>query len=204
MSTSYLNFAQSGRELDEIYNSSYYDYLVSAEFLEAFIKPLAERINALGKFCVDVGCGEGLVADYLNVPYLGIDCSGVAIDKALARQTELPCERCHTRSTFVKSRIEAVSSEVLDELAQFSEDSTLVLGNILQVTVKVSRRIEFIEEYITLCRAAHFIVYDLAILDETTLVDRFTLLDRYEASVDMPDLQPVKRARKILVFACTK
>jgi hypothetical protein len=69
-----LNIDQSKEELTKIHGEQdYYWYLRSEAFRETFLKPIADIVNYLGYTCLDVGCGEACLADYVTVPYVGID-----------------------------------------------------------------------------------------------------------------------------------
>ena len=188
MDSSILNINQSSAELSKIYTEDYYYYLRSQAFCEAFLQPLGECINDLGFPCLDVGCGEGQLAEFVEVPYHGIDGSRVAIETAKT-VLEKP-----TR-TFQVARLENYPLETRERFG------TIVFGGILSVLINPEKRVDLLRLYQRL-KPEFFIVYDLEILETEQLDEEFKLVEEYHATANI-DLQDVKRHRKILVYQCS-
>ena len=185
---SVLNLVQTPRELDELYGSKdYYWYLRSPPFVDAFIKPMATIINEIGLPCLDVGCGEAVLFDHLKVPYVGIEGSASAIERA---------NHCRPTARIVRGRIES-------PVAIFPLDfGTIVFGGLFSVLVKPDRQFDFINRYAAF-KPKFFIVYDLERTDTTQIDERFERILERHATAEI-DLKPdVKRHRKILVYRWT-
>lgn len=179
-----LNNNQSPEELNHIYDTDYYWYLKTTEFRESFIAPLARRINNLGLSCLDVGCGEGWLADYVQGHYTGIDGSLTAIQRARVN---------HPNRRFEVDRFE--NPELVGRFG------VIVFGGILDVLVAKESYLELIELYRSKYNLRYFIVYDLERFDDTSLREEYILEEEYHAFTDL-DIQEVKKHRKILVFEC--
>jgi SAM-dependent methyltransferase len=178
-----LNVDQHPDELADLYRERYYWYLQSSQFRETFLRPLGDIINRLGCPCLDVGCGEGWLADYVSVPYVGFDGSTVAIRGA---------RQAHPGKLFHHGRIERPTCYV-------PPYSSIVFGNLLQVLVKEECRVAFLESYLVFL-PRYLIVYDLEILKTAPIRERFEVIEELHATADVPNLQDVKRHRQILVL----
>lgn len=182
---SFLNIDQTPQELAELYGEKdYYDYLRSGPFREAFIRPIADIVDRLGEPCLDAGCGEACLADYVTVPYCGFDGSETAIDRARKRA---PHARLYV------TRFEAPS--IWDIFP------TVVFGGIMEVLVKPNARVPLLENYQKWYDVRHFIIYDLERMDTSEIEARYGKpIEEMHASADLPGLMEVKKHRKILVF----
>ena len=181
-----LKLDQSPAQLDQVYRSDYYHYLNSPSFQEVFLKPLGKMIDDLDQPCLDVGCGEGWLADYVTVPYMGIEGSAVALERARAR--------AHPRTvSFFLDRIEKPVVK-----GQFG---TIVFGNVLWYSVNSEMFVPFLEQYLRY-QPTHFIIYDLEPLDTLAIDKRFRLTGSFRASVELPDKPDIYKHRKILVYSC--
>jgi SAM-dependent methyltransferase len=179
-----LNICQTPDELRQVYDTNYYWYLRSPAFVEAFHKPLGAMVNRLGLPCLDVGCGEGWLADQITVPYTGIDGSAVAIERAREQRPG---------REFRVDRFEAPALQ--------GEFPVVIFGGILDVLVQRDSYVPLLELYRERFGVRHFIIYDLLRLHTDDLVAKYKLAESYQASAVL-DLQEVKRHRKILRFDC--
>lgn len=185
-----LNINQSPEELNEIYYDDYYWYLKSQPFKDAFLKPLGLIIDSLGDYVLDVGCGEGQLAEFVNATnYVGIDGSEVAINKA---------EFFHNRpfELFFQDRIEDPHVVGLFD--------TIVFGGLLHVLIAKENHIEFIQMYIDRYDSNHFIIYDLADLDTDHIKSEFKMIRTLFARAEVEGLQEIKKRRKIEVYQCKR
>ena len=183
----YFKTIQSTERLDQAYGpEQYYAYHGSPEFREAFLKPLAEQVNKIGGTCLDLGCGEGWLADYVTCNYIGMDASEVAIETALER---------HPDKDFCVGRLE-IFAEMRYGL------TSIIFGNILWLLIKPQHYVDFIQAYLDAFQPSHFIIYDLLPLKTAAIAARWERTWVYTMQVDMPDLPPVKRTRKIEVYRC--
>lgn len=181
-----LNIDQSAAELARIYEQGYYDYLGSPAFRQAFLRPLGSIVNVLGLPVLDVGCGEGWLADYTAVPYYGFDGSSVAVETA---------RRERSGGTFYVDRLE--NPRPVEAYL-----GTVVFGGLFAVLVKPTEHLQFVELYRERFTPRYFIVYDLERVDHRGLAAAYRLIYEYHASADL-ELQEVKKHRKILVFQCS-
>jgi len=187
MTIELLKTSQPAELLDKLYGKQdYYWYLKSEQFRRVFIRPLATVVNDLNLPCLDVACGEGWLADYVTVPYTGIDGSTTAIETARSR---------HSSCGFIVCRIE--SPELLSD-----SFGTIVFGGILKPLVKPQCYVLFLELYLRF-NPKYLVIYDLLNLEESTISRRFSLVDRLQGSVDMVGIPRVKKHRKILVYSCS-
>lgn len=192
MSTDWLNLNQTPDELRELYGErDYYYYLRSPQFCRAFIKPTAQVVNSLGRGVLDVGCGEGYLADHVTVRYLGIDGSVTAIERARERRSNIA-------GAFRVDRFE--------EPTIIGVYPTIVLSGILEVLIKPEHRVSLIQHYINRFSTEYVVICDLERLDETALRAEFRepLIESHliADSLSERDVEEVKRKRKLLVFKC--
>lgn len=182
----YLNLDQSPAELADLYGGrDYYWYLRSDPFREAFLRPLGRMVNELRLPCLDVGCGEGQLAEFVTGIYVGIDGSASAVARGKARNPRLDIRA---------GRLEAPDPA-------WGPAGTAVFGGIMEVLVRPDRRVPLVELYRETFGLSYLVVYDLERLDTGALEGRYRKLSEYHARAEMPDLEPaVKRDRKILVF----
>lgn len=181
-----LNLDQSPAELNDIYGArDYYWYLRSEPFQKAFLKPLASLINAIGKPCLDVGCGEGQLAEFLSVPYLGMDGSENAIAKAEVRY------QSQTWRNFIVRRFESGPPP--------GNFPTVVFGGVLSVLIKPECRVKFVESFLA-CGMTAFVVYDLSNLETKDIDKRFHKQILIEAVADIEGIEDVKKKRKIVYY----
>lgn len=180
-----LNLVQPEGELLKLYGGdNYYWYLSSQPFIEAFTEHIAEQVNEIDLPVLDVACGEGILGDYCSVPYVGFDGSASAINRGLARNSNLAIK---------VGRIES------PEFLLPEKFGTIVFGGLFAVIVKPERYIEFIRLY-EIFEPKFFIIYDLERVNTKAIDATFTKVSEYHGSAVM-DLQPeVKKHRKILVY----
>lgn len=184
----WLQHNETEERLEEIYgDQDYYWYLRSVEFHEAFLLPMAVIINQLGERCLDVGCGQGWLEDHLNVPYVGIDGSISAIQRARETHRHQPLGR------FEVARIE----EPRKDLGEFG---TLVLGGILDVLILKRYYVDLVELYRALYSVNYLIVYDLQRLDTNSLDRTYSKVSELQGTAQVPGLQEVKKHRKIILY----
>lgn len=186
MITQFLELNQPPSELAKVHGDDYYWYLRSDSFIRAFIWPLGDAVNRIGKPCLDIGCGEGCLRDFVRTPYFGVDGSETAIAKARAARGDC----------FEVGRIESPHAP-----AGF-EPGTVVFAGIFHVLIKRGQYVPFVEAY----RAAfpsltHLVICDLEILDCAEFDRSYRLLSRYHAFVREVPIIEVKRRRKILVYS---
>ena len=184
---SVLNLCQSSDDLDKVYSDQYYNYLKSAEFRRQFLSVLGWFVDYLGKSCLDVGCGEGWLSEYITVVYTGIDGSGVAIERG--RQTTGSFDR-----RFFIDRIEDP-----ELVGQFD---VIVFGGLFSVLIDPSQYLRFLRMYLERYNPSYFIVYDLQTLDTEQFDRNYNRLWYIESTANVPGLQEVKKHRKILVYSC--
>ncbi len=189
----FLKNDQSEEVLEDLYGEKdYYWYLRSQEFCETFLKPMADIINEIGGSVLDVGCGEGQLSQFIDVPYCGIDASPTAIDKA--RQTY------HDRNaSFGVFRLENFIEEWKGSL-YIDDFQTVVFGGIMEVLVAPEERVRLARSYMDRFDSEYLIIYDLKRLDEAPFKSNFQLIQRISATVNLEGIPKVKRSRKILVF----
>jgi len=181
-----LNIEQDSDELHDLYGEAdYYWYLRSDEFANAFLKPIAGYVEQYGKSCLDVGCGEGRLWDYLtDADYLGFDGSMTAIARGWRRRLICPIQV----GRFEDPPINGRSFDVI------------VLNGILEVLIKPEFRVPFIQHYAKQYHSSHLVVCDLERLDESELQTHFTLLESGHREAVGIELESVKRFRKISVY----
>ena len=189
---SFLNIpTDTQKVLDEHYRNGHWDYLKSKPFIEHLHKPAAEMVNNvtdIGEFpdmCIDCGCGEALLGDYITCGYIGFDLSGVALDNAKKRNEKLWLYQCS-----------------LDNpprcLAQ-----VLIFGGVLEVSVKAERRIEFLEYYRGVYNCMYFLIYDLLRFDDVPIKRRYDLIEEFYVDIPPFDQLPeTKLHRKVMLFKC--
>lgn len=187
-SREWLNIDQSYEELSELYGpKDYYWYLRSEPFQLTFLQPMGALINSTARTCLDVGCGEGQLADFVTIPYIGIDGSPTAVKRGRAKDRNIILGRMenppHTEHLLLR------------------KIDLIVFGGLLSVLIKPEYRLDFVQMYLTTFSPRYFVVYDLATLDTTQLDRVFTRgLESFQATVDMPDLQEIKRTRKVILY----
>lgn len=193
-----LNINQSPAELNRIYGElAYYWYLKSDAFREAFLKPLAQIVNELGGSCLDVGCGEGWLADYITIPYFGFDGSEAAIAVARDHQRYHPArdrQKKHEAEFYV-GRFEAPRFDHW----QFD---TIIFGGIFSVLVKPESYVELLDLYRQKFSPKHFIIYDLERLATDSIDAAFRRVKEIHATAALDGIEEVKKHRKILVYEC--
>lgn len=185
-----LNLNQQSDELNEIHGEKdYYWYLRSPEFIEAFIKPLGGIVDSFGEPCLDVACGEGVLYDHVNVPYVGIEGSEAAIAKA---------RRDRPKATVMLGRMEspAVEPQPGKDRAEFG---TIIFGGLLAVLVKPEHHVEFVNLYRQF-NPRRFIIYDLERTDTSFLDKAFRRTHEFHGVANLKKIIDVKRRRKILVY----
>jgi len=196
--SSALSLVQDGPELDDVHGRlDHWWYLRSPEFTEAFTVPLAAVVNSLGESCLDACCGEGYLADYVRVPYLGFDGSAVAIERAKR-------DRPAARALFRVGRLEDPP-----DLAGV-RFGTVVFGSVLEVLVRPEARAGLLRRYARQYRSSFLVVYDLERLDTGPLEAEFRLLQEHHWAARAPrrrlrggaveTVPEVKLRRKCLVF----
>lgn len=190
-----LNINQSADDLNNVYRNDYYWYLGSPEFRETFLKPLGNRITTYGTSCIDVGCGEGWLADYVSCRYVGFDGSKVAIERA---------KQAHKDNPFKQFRVGRIEDPAIEWFPQgWYFPDIIVFGGILFALVARESHLDLLRLYDETFQGMtkKFIIYDLQQLDVSHIEREYDLVDQYFASVDVPELQPdCKRHRKILTF----
>lgn len=198
MSKDWLATDVPDSRLDEIYgDEQYYAYMKSVPFRLTFLKRVGDVCAVCGGPVLDVGCGEGWLADYVppDVRYVGIDGSATAIRTA---------GRLHLGREFHKVRFE----DLEDPDMPVGEFRTVVFGGMLDVLVKPGRRLEVLESYREKFGAEFIVVYDLARLDTSPFRKRYGLVASHEVRIDpseypeLADIPPVKLWRKIEVYKC--
>jgi len=178
------------QKLNETYQRDYYWYLKSPAFRTMFLERIGGLVNGYGDPVLDVGCGEGWLADYVTVPYVGVDGSEEAI--ATARQrVKRPAEQ------FCVARFE--DRRDIDILSGRGQFPTIVFGGMLDVYVKPQERVTLLEQYLRF-GTKRFVIYDLERLDHRPLAKRFRLVHEWHGTAIVPQIKMVKRKRKILVY----
>ena len=175
----------------------YYDYLHSEPFQENLLTPMGAMISEIGS-CLDVGCGEGWLAEHVQwsvtKPYLGIEASIHAVETARNKYN-------HTGRSleFRQARLENFIPE--------NEYDVVVFGGILDVLIKPQWRLPLVRRYVRNANPSHIIVYDLDRLDHKPLDECGWLLRDHDKSfstvINLPGLQEVKRYRKVLLYKVT-
>ena len=191
MSEEFLNINQTPKELSGLYGAKdYYWYLRSSQFGEAFLKPLAELVMRYGTSCLDVGCGEGQLYEWLHPEseYRGIDGSNTAIERGLKKNRPIGIGRFEEPQKWSK----------WDE-----EYDVVVFGGVLEVLIKPQFRVDFLKMYKRF-GCSHFIIYDLDRLDTSLIEKEFKLIELKHTILAAPDMKLVdaKYRRKIWVFEC--
>jgi SAM-dependent methyltransferase len=181
-----LNIDQSPAELNDIYGArDYYWYLRSIPFQETFLKPLASLVNAIKRPCLDVGCGEGQLSEFVNVPYVGIDGSANAIAKAESRFQGQP------HKSFLVRRFESGPPPGVFP--------TVIFGGVLSVLIKPEGRVKFLESFLS-CGMTSLLIYDLSILDTSAIDKRFTKQVLIENVAEIDGIEDVKKKRQIVYY----
>jgi hypothetical protein len=191
MTTSLLNLNQSPDELNRVHGEmDYYWYLSSKAFVDAFLQPMAKIIDRLDDPCLDVGCGEAVLADLVNVPYAGFDGSESAVSKALVRNPRLQV---------MVGRIEFPPDHPF-----FQRDfGTVVFGGLLSVLIKPAAYADFFRLYRDRFKVKHFIVYDLDRVDLLPIGPGYTLIERFSTRADLPNAEPrIVLDRTVTVLKC--
>lgn len=201
-----LNINQSKEELDKIHGEDdYYWYLRSPEFRDTFLKGIAEIVDYLGDPCLDVGCGEACLADYVRVSYTGMDGSREAIEKAIKRLSIT--RRAEDPISLYIARIE-------NGLGFDASFGTVIFGGILEVLIKPEHRVSLLQYYQKAYKVNHFVIFDLERLDTSKIEECYgkpitelhlvcppiyNKLNSKSISIPIPE---VKLRRKVLVYKC--
>lgn len=184
-----LKNTTSEDRLDEMYAEDYYWYLKCPQFVSCFLRPLGDIIAELGGPCLDIGCGEGWLSDYVeNIEYHGIDLSREAIDYARTRRPQ---------RSFEIARFETYPEQTERQFR------TVVFGNILWYYVKPNDYVRLLRHYQACFGCRYLVVYDLYPLDTTDIDKHFKLIHSFDAKADVTDLQQIKLRRKVRVYECT-
>mgnify|MGYP005812530077 FL=1 len=191
MTSSMLKNNQSEEALAKMYGQDdYYWYLRSPQFAETFLKEIGRIVNHFEGGVLDVGCGEGQLAPWVKVPYVGIDACVVAINKAEDRWGGDRLDR-----SFWVSRLENIES-----IPTSRDVDSIVFGGILEVLVNPEERLNLVKQYMEKFNATCLVVYDLLRFDDSFLQAEYDRIYRFEGEVDMPEIIPQKRKRQILVY----
>ena len=176
---------QSQERLTEMYDEEdLYWYLRSQSFCDLFLDPMGKLISELGNSCLDVGCGEGQLSQFVDCDYYGIDASESAIKAA---------KKWFPLRDFEVARLEEYEHSRLADV--------VVFGGILQVLVERESHVSLLEKYIESCDANYVIVFDLQRFDSSHLQNRFNLVRGWYARANIEgELQEVKRNRKVEVY----
>ena len=195
-----MNIQQSPEELNDLYGGrDYYWYLRHPAWIEHVIKPMADCINNLGvEWCVDAGCGEALLGDFVEA-YIGFDLSETALDRAANRNKSLDT----LNALFCAPLIDPPS---LYRISSGSGSCIVVFSGILEVLIKQQRRLEFLEFYRGVYGCQYFLIQDLLRLDEIPIQRRYDLVDAWYVSIP-PEafdgkLEEVKLKRKVMLYQC--
>lgn len=190
MTTLILNKNLTPDELDWLYGpADYYWYLKSPQFRDTFLQPLGGIIDSCNKAsqqCLDVGCGEGWLSEYIAGPYIGVDGSRVGVEHAREK---------YPRRQFFLGRMEHPQRH-------WGKLNVVVFGGIFSVLVKPECQVELLDRYWEMFNPSYFVIYDLQQLDTNLIQQHFPIVQSFKASVDMPSLQEIKRHRKIEVYSC--
>jgi len=175
----------------------YWWYLRSEEFRSQLLAPMGEIASRCQDACLDVACGEGQLAEFVRVPYYGIELSTDALRNA---------------QTGPNRKFMAVNAAEFpflppDKLKTFLDRKlgTIVFSNVFTGVVRPEYQIDFLEAYLAF-EPKLVIVCDLENLDQTGLDARLTLQREIHRTFQNPLTPPreilpeVKLHRKILVY----
>ena len=180
------------QRLEEMYgDEDYYWYLRSPEFQETFLKPLADCVNNVEGSTLDVCCGEGQLAQFVEGKYCGFDGSRRAILKA---QRRYPVSE-YPDKWFIVRRLEETHS-----IGDFDFEK-IVFGGVLHCLIAPESRVDFIRSFQDLYGATHFFVYDLERLDTSDLDNEFACVSSYVNEIpSLEHWQRIVTKRKILCY----
>lgn len=184
MDTSVLNLNQTPEELTKLYQDDYYWYLRSEAFRKAFLELVGHLANVHGYGCLDVGCGEGQLSEFIETHYYGIDGSADAVAKGQKLGRNIQCDRFENPATI---------SGYYD---------VVVFGGILEVLIRPEHRLEFVNYYVEKVRAKYVIVYDLTRLDTYPLERGYKLLQHHTRTAADINIIEAKLHRKVMLFQC--
>lgn len=189
---------QSDEFLDGIYGGrDYYWYLRSDAFKENFLRPLGRQVDDIGGTCVDIGCGEGSLAEFVDGDYLGLDASRSAILKAKERFPD---------SLFYCCRLEDIRGLPLLRpwpMTSPCKVGPVVLGGILYCLIRPEYYVPLLEEFEAIFKPTHFVLYDLWRLDTTAIAQRFgEPIHISHMACSVAGVEAVKCKRKIEVYQC--
>lgn len=176
----------SQQRLDEMYTEDYYWYLRADEFRSKFLQPIGTWVSKNGGPVLDVGCGEGWLAEYIDTPYAGIEGSTIAVQRA----TEY-----HPTKQFYHANI-------IDP-PDLGEFKTAVFGGILHCLIKQEYHSSFLEAYRAKYGLQYMVIYDLSIADWSALDSAYLLVTSWVGSVAVPGINRTKRNRKVGIYQCT-
>jgi hypothetical protein len=192
MGAEWLNIDDSPETLDHIHgDEDRWAYLRSPEFVEAFVRPVAAICNRLDDPILDVGCGDGILGDHIDLaPYFGFDGSQAAILRGLTRKGRRPA------ALWVARFEEPPPSH------SWFNAWTVVLSGILEVLVKPECRVPMLETYRERFKVRHFVVCDLERLDTSAIEARYgpPVEEMHRVATGPAGVPEVKRRRKILVY----
>lgn len=190
-----LNINQPIEEVDILYGPmDYYWYLRSPQFRTTFLAPIGAIINRLGGDCIDVGCGEGQLGDYVKGNYIGIDASPNAIKRGRAIHSH--------NKTLIVGRIE---NPQLYWAPTREFCKVIVFGGVMEVLIKKECRVQLLNLYREMFSPSYFIIYDLARLDTSLIEEEYGKpIDGFQATVNDIDIIPEKKTRKVLVYEVSK
>jgi len=125
----------ASRELwNQQYTNNRWAYLHDIEQFPryALIGALCDKLHPAAKV-LDIGCGEGILLSWLHLckQYVGIDLSGVAIEKAIARHG--PDQRgrfiCSSAESYCHSSDEKFDIIVFNEVLYYFEDAVEAISS---------------------------------------------------------------------------
>ena len=187
MTCSILKRNQTPEQLRDMAARDYYWYLRSRSYVETFLKSTAEIANRLGSSCLDVGCGEGELARFVTIPYLGIDASEEVITAAKCVNRKRP----HLR--FQVARLEEFDSD--------ETFSAIVFSGMLYALVNLDAYVPLLEKYLRFS-PDYFVICDLQRLDTADIGKRFKCIQQFYGEAVVPNLEIVKQRRKVMVYQC--
>lgn len=188
---SLLNLNQSCEELDDVYSRDFYWYLKCPEFINQFLRPLANALNAIGESVLDVGCGEGQLQPYLDVPYRGIDASNYAILRAMSCVEKQRMFEC--------ARLETYCQSGTYKYLPYRPFGTILFGNVLEVIIKADKRRQLIDQYVNHFQARYVAVYEMEHFNHEELYLGEPIVEHH-GYADISLDPEVKKHRKFLIW----
>ena len=176
----------SADHLNQTYEDDYYAYLRSDAFKDTFMAKIGHHIRT--KSVLDVGCGEGQLAEFVGGSYIGIDGSAVAIANAI--------------ETYKGDHSKYFEVGRIENPPKLGHVQVVVFSAILDFMVEPESYIPLFDMYAQLYQPEMFIICDLVRGEFAELKKVYK--PKYKdwvATVEYDGIPDIKKTRKVIVLS---